>query len=98
MGKLEAFEVGGVPSLDITVGRAGPAGFDADGDKPLGFGGNFEGVTHDGMKGFRIPDQLVGRENHHGGFRVPRRNQADSKGDSRSGVPSGWLCEDIPGG
>lgn len=82
-------------AFDIAVAGAGPGGFDAHGHEGVRLGGDFHRIAHHLLVGSRIADELVSRENHHGGLRIASGDEADTEGHCRSGVAFGGLGEDI---
>lgn len=95
---VEAGDAGALAALDVAVGRAGPGGFDADGDEAIAFAGDGEGIAHDGLVGLGIGDELVGGQHHHDGLRVTCGDETHAEGDSRRGIAFRGLGDDIGGG
>ena len=84
-------------ALDVAVARACPSRFDSYGDEGVSLVGDFYGIAHNLLIGGGVLDELVGGENHHGGFGISSRDEPDSKGDCWGGVALGWFSKDVFG-
>ena len=84
-------------SLNVTVGRAGPSGFDSNGNKGVGLRCDRETVSKDGLKRFSVVNELIRRENHHGRFRIAGGDKTDAEGNGWRSVPFSGFGKDIFG-
>ena len=95
IGAVEIGDVGGRATLDVTVGRAWPAGLNANGDQAVGMFSGGDRVAEDGLEGGVILNQLIGWQDHHHGVWIAGGDEADAEGDCRSGVAFGGFGEDV---
>lgn len=57
--------------------------------------GHTESVLHHCLIGTLVLDELVCGQDHHDGVGIAGRDEADSEGNSGSGIPLRWLCKDV---
>src|SRR5215471_16624712 len=81
--------------LDVTESRAGPGGFNADGDELACLLGRVSGERQRVLKCLSICNYVIGRNNDHDSSMIAQGHPPRAECDRRGGVAFGWLGHNV---